>query len=117
MLEGLHDLHEYLPNDVLIHVIFIALAPLNQLQNISALAILHHDVNGLILFFYDPRITSLSPVVVSDDIRVLELSKNVDLRNELFFFFLRHFAIVEFFPDKYSAIGLPLDLGDHSEAA
>lgn len=56
-------------------------------------------------------------VVVLHDVRVLQLVKCVDLRDQLLLFPLLHPAVVQLFPAQNRAVCFPLDLEHGPEAA
>jgi len=51
LLQGQYYLHEYLPNHILSHVVFLVLALLDQLCHVAILAVLHNYVElpGLLI--------------------------------------------------------------------
>lgn len=55
MLECLNYLHEYFPDDILVHKVLILLSSANQLLDVSTLAILHYYVYSMLLFLDDPK--------------------------------------------------------------
>ena len=57
------------------------------------------------------------PVVVADDVRMTKFSEDVDFSDKLLFFFFRHAAVVEFFPDKSAAIRLSANFADDTKRA
>ena len=104
------DLSDDLPNFVLRDVLLVPFELLDELSHVPALAVLHYDEDlGLLLIN--------NAIVVPDNVRVVELPQDVDLRDQLLLLFLIHLAIVELLPNKYAPVCLPLDLADDPEAA
>ncbi len=56
-------------------------------------------------------------IVVSDDIRMIELLEDVDLADDLLSLSITHPAVVKLFPDEDLAIGLSLNPIHRSETA
>lgn len=96
------DLHQYLPDEVLIDALALLLTLGDKLGQVAALAVLHHDVERCLLFVNDL-------VEAPNDIFVLELPQNVDLIDELMDLFLSELSVVDLLPDHLLACGQVLD--------
>ena len=107
MKSGDH-LSEDFPDELLLDVIVSLCAALDNLLEISTLAVFHYYVN---LEFLLHNI----PLIVPDNARVLQLTQDVDLRDNLLLLLLIHLAIVELLPDQDSAIALPSNLAHFSK--
>ena len=86
------DLSKYLPYEGLRHEFILSLLLLYQLSKVSLLAVLHDNVDFHLFFVNDS-------VIVPHDVGVSKFPQNIDFRDELLFFFFRHFPVVEFFPN------------------
>ena len=72
------------------------------------MAVLHDDVDSEVALVD-------APIVVADDVRVVQISQNVDFGNDLLLLFLSHLAIVQFLPDENASITYPSDLAHIAE--
>lgn len=89
--EGKRDLHQYLPDKVLIDGLPLLFALRYELSQVAATAVLHHDVQSCLLLV-DYLIEA------SNDVLVLQLTKDVHFVDELVYFFLSQLPIVYLFP-------------------
>eukprot|EP00351_Strombidinopsis_sp_SopsisLIS2011_P005920 CAMPEP_0116873902 /NCGR_PEP_ID=MMETSP0463-20121206/5237_1 /TAXON_ID=181622 /ORGANISM="Strombidinopsis sp, Strain SopsisLIS2011" /LENGTH=149 /DNA_ID=CAMNT_0004516757 /DNA_START=2030 /DNA_END=2475 /DNA_ORIENTATION=- len=103
LLKCEYNLHEYLPNDIFSHKIFLCFTLFNQLRHVTILTVFHDDINTLLLFQDDF-------IIILDNIWVRQFTECVDFVDDLLFFLLLHATIVQFFPDEYLPICLAFDL-------
>ena len=68
-------------------MLFCAKAALDHLLQIAFLTVLHDDVELEVALVN-------ATIVVANDVRVLQVSQDIDLRNDLLFLFIVHLAIV-----------------------
>ena len=84
--------------------------PLDDSLKIPARTILHDNVNSGAALVHDA-------IMVLDDVRMLQLAQDIDLRYDLLLLFLIHLAIIELLPYKYLAITDPLNFTHKPEAS
>jgi hypothetical protein len=102
------NLRKYLPYYIFSYMLLsLSAAPYN-LREVALFAVFHYDVD-LVVLFVDYA------VQISDYMRMIELSKYVDLLYELHFSFLTHLAILKLFPHHDLTVTLPPDLAHLSE--
>lgn len=79
-------------------------------SQVSSFTVFHDDVDSLVSFVY-------YPIVVLYNVRMDKLPQYIHFRDQLLLFFLAHFAIVKFFPNKCLAVCLSSDLADLAKRA
>ena len=104
------NLCEHFPDEVFTDVFLRRDTLLDDFRQIPALTVLHNDVDSEI-----PLVDA--PVIVADDVGVVEVSQDVDLRDDLLLLFLTHLAIVQLLPDQNPAVTDAFDLAHVAERA
>lgn len=105
-----HNLHKNFPNDIFCHLVILCLALLYQLGHVSILAVLHYNVDLLVLLIHNPKVILLCLIllfIVLNNVRVIQLTQNINLWNNLLLFPLSHFSIVQLLPNQDHPIFLP----------
>lgn len=108
IVQATYNLRENLPNEFLAYLLLVLNAALNNLLQIATRTVLHYNVNDLV-FLIDESI------VVLHNISVTEFAQNVNFRNNLGLFLLRHLPIVKFFPHQNLSISFASNLADSTE--
>ena len=96
-VQALDHLGKYFPYELFTESIILTLALSDHFLEVSLPAILHNDVNLQICLVYDA-------VVVHDDVGVVQVPQNVDLRHYLLLLLVTHLTIVQFFPYEHFAV-------------
>jgi hypothetical protein len=86
-VESGDDLGENFPNELLLDVFFVAEAAFDNLLEVATLAMLHNYVD------FEVSLVDAA-VVKADDVRVLKVTQDVYLRDDLLLLFVVHFAVV-----------------------
>lgn len=110
VVEPLRDLSQNLPDHVLRNVLLLLSAAPDYLSEVPLLAVLHYDVDLLILLVNDA-------IVVADNVRVAKLSEDVHFGHDLLLLFLAHGTEIELLPHHNLAVTLPTDLAHFPERA
>ena len=109
-LKSLSHLGQDDPDHVLWQLVFFLTTILDHCRNITALTELHDHKNLR-------KVTVNNPVVVSDDVRVMQLPQNVDLRHKHLLFFFRHLTVVKLFPNENAAVTFAANFANATEAS
>lgn len=110
VVEPLRDLSHNLPDNVLRNVLLLLSAAPYYLSEVPLLAVLHDDVDLLILLVNDA-------IVVANNVRVAKLSEDVHFGHDLLLLFLAHGTEIELLPHHNLAVTLPTDLAHFTERA
>ena len=87
------NLYLYLSLCLCLCLLPITATLLNKRCQVSPFAKFHHNVDGRVFTFDDP-------IVISNNVRVAELPKEIHFGNKHLFLTLVHLAIVELFPNQ-----------------
>ena len=108
--EGTCNLGKNLPYEVFVDEVLCFDALLDNLLQIPALTVFHDDVN------FEVSLVN-APVVVAHNVRMIQVSENIDFSDNLLLFLLVHLSVVKFFPDKNSTITYPPNFAHIAKAS
>ena len=102
------NLSKYFPNNIFCNVILLLATAFDNLCEVPFFAVFHYNIDFCRLFVD-------YPIIITNDMRMIKLSKDIHLSYKLLLFFLSHLSICKFFPNHDTTISLPPNFANLTE--
>lgn len=108
-LQRLQHLRQYNPYHIFRQVLLLLLGVLDQSGDIATFTVLHDNEDF-------GRISVNHPIIILDNVLVIELTQYIYFTNQHLLFFFAHFAIAQLLPNQDFAISSASNQGDFAKA-